>query len=562
MMSVLSDVSLRRAGFDVELRDRIAAAWRAEDYTTAGQPHPRRAARRVHAVRHARGRRGQGDGLPRRDRSGPAAAPAGPPGRPPDRRAPRRGDASTPDCRRAEDSRAGSSGRAGPGRPGRRPASLATRRSRSSGRRLGATWEILRPFAFTASVIPVLAGGALASGRWRLRPGARSSRRCSGRCSCTPGRTSSTRSTTSARAIDTITSPRASHAIVKGRMTERGAFTAGVRGVRAGDRGRPLPGRAARSGDRRARADRAGRRLRLHGAAVPVQVPRPRRAARVPADGPADGRRLVLRDQRARGRRPRSSLSIPVGLLVAAILHGNEWRDIREDTRAGIVDAVVADRPRLGALRLRRRSSSARTSASASRPSRSGSCRRRRCSRSSRCRSSPQVIRSAELGRERPGAGDRDDRPPDGAAPPRVRVAARARPPAVAGRRWLTPGRRGARRPRRVVPGALGRAGRGAGGVRGHVPRPARAVLAADDADRARARVRWRCSTSRPARADPDRAVEVALGLASAAALYATFQVGDRFARRFVPGRRRADPRHLHAPDAPPAARDRGAAGD
>ncbi len=29
---------------------------------------------------------------------------------------------------------------------------------------------------------------------------------------------------------------------------------------------------------------------------------------------------------------------------------------------------------------------------------------------------------------------------------------------------------------------------------------------------------------------------EVALGLASAATLYATFQVGDRFARRFVPG--------------------------
>ena len=28
--------------------------------------------------------------------------------------------------------------------------------------------------------------------------------------------------------------------------------------------------------------------------------------------------------------------SIPVGLLVAAILHGNEWRDISEDTRAGI----------------------------------------------------------------------------------------------------------------------------------------------------------------------------------------------------------------------------------
>src|SRR3954447_23377760 len=40
MMSVLSDVSLRRAGFDRELRDRIAAAWRAEDYTTAGNAIP------------------------------------------------------------------------------------------------------------------------------------------------------------------------------------------------------------------------------------------------------------------------------------------------------------------------------------------------------------------------------------------------------------------------------------------------------------------------------------------------------------------------------------------
>src|SRR5437773_2066032 len=40
MMSVLSDVSLRRAGFEQDLRDRIAAAWRAEDYTTAGNLIP------------------------------------------------------------------------------------------------------------------------------------------------------------------------------------------------------------------------------------------------------------------------------------------------------------------------------------------------------------------------------------------------------------------------------------------------------------------------------------------------------------------------------------------
>ena len=40
MMSVLSDVSLARAGFETELRDRIATAWRAEDFTTAGNLIP------------------------------------------------------------------------------------------------------------------------------------------------------------------------------------------------------------------------------------------------------------------------------------------------------------------------------------------------------------------------------------------------------------------------------------------------------------------------------------------------------------------------------------------
>jgi membrane protease YdiL (CAAX protease family) len=42
--------------------------------------------------------------------------------------------------------------------------------------------------------------------------------------------------------------------------------------------------------------------------------------------------------------------------------------------------------------------------------------------------------------------------------------------------------------------------------------------------------------TSRPARRTRIGSTEVALGFASAAALYATFKVGDAFARRFVPG--------------------------
>jgi CAAX protease family protein len=43
-------------------------------------------------------------------------------------------------------------------------------------------------------------------------------------------------------------------------------------------------------------------------------------------------------------------------------------------------------------------------------------------------------------------------------------------------------------------------------------------------------------AVSRPARRVTIGPAEVALGIASAAVLYATFQLGDRFARRFVPG--------------------------
>jgi len=35
------------------------------------------------------------------------------------------------------------------------------------------------------------------------------------------------------------------------------------------------------------------------------------------------------------------AVSVPVGLLVAAILHGNEWRDISEDARAGILTLSI-----------------------------------------------------------------------------------------------------------------------------------------------------------------------------------------------------------------------------
>jgi membrane protease YdiL (CAAX protease family) len=53
-------------------------------------------------------------------------------------------------------------------------------------------------------------------------------------------------------------------------------------------------------------------------------------------------------------------------------------------------------------------------------------------------------------------------------------------------------------------------------------------------------------ATSAPARRDRIRPAEVLLGLGSAGVLYATFQVGDRFARRFVPSGDR-DIREIYA---------------
>jgi len=136
--------------------------------------------------------------------------------------------------------------------------------------------------------------------------------------------------------IDTITSPRASHAIVKGRITERAAFvTAGLAFALAVAIGVYLialrgPAIVVLGG------------LGLVGGwgytAPPLQYKY--RALGVPLVFLLMGPLMVVGSYCAiTGVWSLSALvlSIPVGLLVAAILHGNEWRDISEDTRAGIV---------------------------------------------------------------------------------------------------------------------------------------------------------------------------------------------------------------------------------
>lgn len=334
MMSVLSEVSLRRAGFEVELRDRVAEAWRAEDFHRAAELIPdelldafiacgtvedvadKTAAyadagldvpilqpvlqetRQVERIIEA----GQLFGL--------APAP----------QAARRGNADFPAASTPAAPTPGHDEQLG----GR---SLLGRRAR-------AWFEILRPFSFTASVVPVAAGGALApvDGRftWPLFLVV-----LVASVLLHIGTNVINEIYDVRRGVDAITSPRASHAILAGRLTERIAFAIAFGAFAAAAaiglwlvflRGMPmlLLGLAGLIGGWGYTAPPLEYKYRALGVPLVFLLMGPMMVggSYYALTGAFEPRALML--------------SIPVGLLVAAILHGNEWRDISEDRRAGV----------------------------------------------------------------------------------------------------------------------------------------------------------------------------------------------------------------------------------
>ena len=310
MMSVLADVSLARAGFDRELRDRIAAAWRAEDFHTAGNLIPDElldafmlcgtredvaaAAMRFHAeadlelplLQPVLQEEAQIDELL-------AAA---------------RLYANAPDAAQAA---ADAASRAGPPAAPASGRSAATAAMPSDIAGYSARRTRGRPHADAGARAPAPCGSDLGGrspvrlhrvghpGRGRRRPrlGRRQvRRRCRlslalvGAVALHSGTNIVNEIYDVRQGVDTITSPRASHAILKGRIGERDAFRVAMLffalAVAVGLgltalRGWPIVALGLH---------RPRRRLLLHGTAVPVQVPRARRAAGVPADGTADDR--------------------------------------------------------------------------------------------------------------------------------------------------------------------------------------------------------------------------------------------------------------------------------
>src|SRR4051812_16248438 len=380
MMSVLSDVSLRRAGFDKDLRDRIAAAWRAEDYTTAGNLIPDElldafmlCGTRDEVAAGAMAFHAQaGLGLPllqpvlQEDRQideliaaaalyaelpEPASFVAA------DNRAAVAGAAGTSGAARAGVGAIGVAGAtAGAGAGGGTAGAAVTgtglavagtaagapsladdrrlgTRERVR-RRAGATWEILRPFAFTASAIPVIAGGALAwvDGAFAWVPFLAA---LAGAVLLHAGTNIVNEVYDVRKGIDSITSPRASHAIVKGRMTEHAALiTAGTAFGLAIAFGVAL---TFMRGPAIVVLGLIGLVLGWGYTAPPLEYKN--RALGIPIVFVLMGPLMVIGGYFAASGDWSSTafwLSVPIGLLTAAILHGNEWRDIREDTRAGI----------------------------------------------------------------------------------------------------------------------------------------------------------------------------------------------------------------------------------
>jgi 1,4-dihydroxy-2-naphthoate polyprenyltransferase len=337
MMSVLSDVSLHRAGFDPELRDRIATAWRAEDYTTAANLVPDDL---LDAFMLCGTREDVAAGAMAFHVQTGLQLPLLQPVLQEDRQidelvAAAAIYASIPDRSAASEPGGRVSVEVGTGAA---TPSLADDRRLGMGermrRRAGALYEIVRPFAFTASVIPVLAGSALAwvNELWNWAPFIAA---LLGAVFLHAGTNIVNEVYDVRKGVDTITSPRASHAIVKGRLSERSALmiagTAFALAVVVGIylvwlRGPAIIGLGL---------------LGLIGGygytAPPLEFKN--RALGVPMVFLLMGPLMVEGSYFAvSGTWSLTALvlSIPVGLLVAAILHGNDWRDIREDSRAGI----------------------------------------------------------------------------------------------------------------------------------------------------------------------------------------------------------------------------------
>jgi len=316
MMSILSDVTIKRAGFEPAMRDAIAAKWRAEDYHGAGQLIP-------DELLDAFILCGTVDEVAARALEYHEAGMKLPLLQP-----------IVQDEDQTELAiRAAVAYGAGATQKVTRQALEAQRMDVGSRlwRRFSAYTEIARPFSFTASVTPVAAGGAMAALNgafsWPLFLAS-----LLGSVALHIGTNVTNEIFDVRKGVDSITSPRASHALVKGRLGEREAFglafaafaVATLVGIGlVGVRGWPIVGLGLLGLIGGYTYTAPPFEYKFHALGLPLVFL---------LMGPfmVGGTYVAITGTLA----PEVFwVSLPVGLLVTAILHGNEWRDITEDAR-------------------------------------------------------------------------------------------------------------------------------------------------------------------------------------------------------------------------------------
>ena len=330
MMSVLSNFSLEQAGFEPALRDQIMAAWRAEDYHKAAELIPDDM---LDAFMLCGTPEQVAEGAARFNQAGMDTPIIQPVVQEDDQVQLALKAASLYGSMSAAETRSASNTD--------QPIEINGARVENKLNPLESAWrkfsawvEIARPFSFTASSIPVLAAGAIALTEskfdWLLFLLA-----LAASVLLHMGTNITNEIFDVRNGVDSITSPRASMALLKGRLTEKEAF-----GLVGGaflvavllsipmilSRGWPVVGLGL-----------LGLFLGYGYTAPPFQYKY--KALGLPMVFILMGPLMVMGAYYViAGQISTLSfvVSVPIGLLVTAILHGNEWRDIADDARFGI----------------------------------------------------------------------------------------------------------------------------------------------------------------------------------------------------------------------------------
>ncbi|HZU75181.1 MAG TPA: LLM class flavin-dependent oxidoreductase [Dehalococcoidia bacterium] len=324
MVSILSDVSLRRAGIEREMRDRVAALWRAEEYHRAAESIPDELLDAFVLVGTREDVANRAWEFHRAGMNVPLLQPVVQ-----DEEQVR----ATLDACVLYGSRAVAPSAAAAVAASAAERPVSDRAASRAIERLRGVYEITRPFSFTASVVPVAVGAVFAVTQGSVDASGIGTALGAGLL-LHAGTNVINEIYDVRHGIDSITSPRASHAIVKGLLSERQAFAVAftcfaltilLGGYLVYLRGPIMVALGA-----------VGLVGGYFYTAPPFQYKY--RALGVPLVFLEMGVLMTLGGYFAASGRLSwqvALISVPIGFLVTAILHGNEWRDIAEDVRFG-----------------------------------------------------------------------------------------------------------------------------------------------------------------------------------------------------------------------------------